>query len=237
MTNKPLIMIVGADKGGVGKTTITKVLLDYLQSLNIPYKGWDTENESDIGVLHRFFPQTTEVVDLAVSAGQMKVLDTLSTDRITVVDAKAGLLTPTLKMLADTGLLNMVQTGTINLAVVHVIGPTFTSLREIDTTSSIIGGASHFLVKNHINKSTFFEWDPAVYGKSFADIKNGLIEIKNLDQLAAEHVEQSGLPFSEFGKAPNQSLILRGYVNHWMKGNFEQFNKANLKELVHSGIQ
>jgi hypothetical protein len=41
---KPAVILVGADKGGVGKTTVSRALLDYLIAHNIPTRAFDTES-------------------------------------------------------------------------------------------------------------------------------------------------------------------------------------------------
>ena len=33
---KPVVIVVGADKGGVGKTTVSRTLLDYFSANNVP---------------------------------------------------------------------------------------------------------------------------------------------------------------------------------------------------------
>jgi MinD superfamily P-loop ATPase len=72
---KPVLVIVGADKGGVGKTTISRTLLDYLNSATIPARAFDSE--APRGTLYRFFPKQTEIVDVTTAAHQMRMLDTL----------------------------------------------------------------------------------------------------------------------------------------------------------------
>ena len=41
---KPVVIVVGADKGGVGKTTVSRTLLDYFSANNIPTRAFDTES-------------------------------------------------------------------------------------------------------------------------------------------------------------------------------------------------
>ena len=36
---KPAVIVVGADKGGVGKTTVSRTLLDYFSANTVP-KPW-----------------------------------------------------------------------------------------------------------------------------------------------------------------------------------------------------
>src|SRR5471032_1677793 len=60
-TMKPAVILVGADKGGVGKTTVARALADYLTGKNITTRAFDTE--SPRGTLKRFHGAMTEVVD------------------------------------------------------------------------------------------------------------------------------------------------------------------------------
>ena len=58
---KPVVLMVGADKGGVGKTTVTRTVLDYLASKNTLARAFDAEYPR--GTLHRFHPDVTEIVE------------------------------------------------------------------------------------------------------------------------------------------------------------------------------
>jgi len=40
---KPAVILIGADKGGVGKTTVARTLLDYFDASHIPTRAFDTE--------------------------------------------------------------------------------------------------------------------------------------------------------------------------------------------------
>ena len=94
MAAKPAVIVVGADKGGVGKTTVSRTLLDYFSANNVPTRAFDTE--SPRGTLKRFHPDITEIVDMTATADQMKIFDTLNAaaPSVTVIDVRAGLLSP-----------------------------------------------------------------------------------------------------------------------------------------------
>ena len=87
---KPAVVLVGADKGGVGKTTVARALLDYFVAHNVPTRAFDTEAPK--GSLKRFHPDITDVVDITSTADQMKIFDTLASAdaKITVIDIRAG---------------------------------------------------------------------------------------------------------------------------------------------------
>jgi hypothetical protein len=220
----PLVIIVGADKGGVGKTTISRTLMDYFKAQGAEYRAFDTE--APLGVLKRFYPDKTEVVDLTKSDGQMRVFDTLKNAPITVIDVRAGLLSPTLKTLAEIGFLDGAKEGRLRITVLHILGSTYASFDEIQATAALVPGCKHFLVTNHINDTTYL-------GLS-ADMKkagDGIIDIPKLNELAAEYVDTAGVSFDRFISDDSQSAVMRGYVKSWLGRVFAQFDVAKLNPV------
>src|ERR1700693_3588393 len=196
---RPAVILVGADKGGVGKTTVARTLLDYFAAQKTPTRAFDTD--SPRGTLKRFHPDITEVVDVTLIPDQMKIFDTLGSvqAKVTVIDVRAGLLSPTLQALSDIGFLDSAKKGQITFAVFHILGPSIASLQEIAETARFVGDASYFLVKNHINDTSFFEWDPATYNSYFKQIKGAEeITIPKLNEMACEQVELASVPFVTF---------------------------------------
>ena len=151
---KPAVIVVGADKGGVGKTTVSRTLLDYFTANNVPTRAFDTE--SPRGTLKRFHPDITEIVDMTTTSDQMKIFDTLNAAQpsVTVIDVRAGLLSPALASLRDIGFLDAAKSGQITFAVFHILGPSIASLDEIAETANFMPGAKYFLVKNFINNTS-----------------------------------------------------------------------------------
>ncbi len=237
---KPAVVLVGADKGGVGKTTVARTLLDYFGAHHTPTRAFDTE--SPRGTLKRFHPNLTEVVDVTEVADQMKIFDTLGTTpaQVTVIDIRAGLLSPTLQALSDIGFLESAKKGQITFAVFHILGPSIASLQEIAETAAYVGDASYFLVKNHINDTSFFDWDPATYNSYFNQIKNAQdITIPKLNEMATEQVEVASVPYVQFvanktgtDAAANYSFVLRGYVRHWLGQVWGEYDRVKLVDLL-----
>src|SRR5262249_11079047 len=168
---KPAVILIGADKGGVGKTTVARTLVDYFGTRHTPARAFDTE--SPRGTLKRFHPDVTEVVDVTSVSDQMKIFDTVGSaePRVTVIDVRAGLLSSTLQALSNIGFIELGKTGQITLAMFHILGPSIASLEEIAETARFVGDANYFLIKNYVNETLFFEWDPATYKSYFKRIK------------------------------------------------------------------
>src|SRR4029078_1881227 len=237
---KPVVIVVGADKGGGRKTTGSQTLLDYFSANNVPTRAFDTE--SPRGTLKRFHPDITEIVDMTTTSDQMKIFDTLNaaSPSVTVIDVRAGLLSPALASLRDIGFLDAAKAGQITFAVFHILGPSIASLDEIAETANFMHGAKYFLVKNFINDTQFFQWDQATYNSYFHRIKDATeLTIPKLNEMAYEQVEVSSVPFHKFvankgkdAEAANHSFVLRGYVRHWRANVWSEFDRIKLTHLV-----
>src|SRR4051812_41100649 len=194
---KPAVIIIGADKGGVGKTTVARTLLDYFSARRIPTRAFDTEAPK--GTLKRFHPEITTIVDINQVPDQMKIFDTLTETQITIIDVRAGLLSPTLRALRDIGFIDAARKNQVTLAVFHILGPTIASLDEIADTAQILTDAKYFLVKNFINNTHFFEWDQGTYDSYFRKVRNAVeLTIPKLNEMACEQVELAAVPFLSF---------------------------------------
>ncbi len=242
---KPAVIIIGADKGGVGKTTVSRTLLDYFTAHQVPTRAFDTE--APRGTLKRFHPDTTDVVDMTLVADQMKIFDTLNAAEasVTLIDVRAGLMSPTLKALRDIGFIEAAKKGQITFAAFHILGPTIASLNEIGETAAYLEDAKYFLVKNFINNTHFFQWDEATHSSYFNKIKDAVeITIPKLNEMATEQVELASVPYLSFiankkqdGEPAAYSFVLRGYVRHWLGNVWAEYDRIALADLVASRAQ
>lgn len=218
--SSPHLILTGADKGGVGKTTVARSLVDYYQSHGLTLRAFDTEHP--VGVLQRFHPTKTEIVNLEESDDQMKVFDGLHLAQVTLIDIRAGLLSRTLEKLSFLGFFDGVRDGSLRISVVHVIGSNKASFDEIEATAAAVQGARHHVLLNHTNKSKF-QGLPA-------SVKDPII-VPLLDELAASTVDLEGVGFAQFVGDQKYSRTLRGYVNAWLKPVWREYDRKQLNAL------
>ncbi|MFO1033786.1 MAG: hypothetical protein U1E15_06845 [Hyphomicrobiales bacterium] len=240
---KPTLILVGADKGGVGKTTLSRALLDHFARKNVLTRAFDTENPR--GSLHRFYPAITEVVDLGNVAHQMRILDTMETANVpvTIVDLKAGNLSYSLDLFERIGVLEAARNGMFTLGLVHVVGPSIASLDEIGEIAKYLAGMQYVVARNAINETNFFEWDEATYRKYFSQIaKTQEITIPKLNEMAYEQVDVAGVTFKDFidnraadGSQGKFSFVLRGYVRKWCSEIDAEFAHVKMIQDVLTG--
>jgi hypothetical protein len=237
---KPAVVLIGADKGGVGKTMVARTLLDYFAYRQLRARAFDTEVPR--GTLKRFHPDVTEVVDINHVPDQMRIFDTVNfTDAtISLIDVRAGLLSPTLRALHNIGIIEAAKKGHITFVVFHILGPSIASLDEIIETANYLSDAKYLMVKNFINDTYFFEWDEATYASYFKRVPQAVeIKISKLVEMATEQVELASVPFASFiankkqgGDPASYSFVLRGYVRHWLGNVWREYDRIGLIDMV-----
>ena len=228
----PLIILVGADKGGVGKTQICRALRAYMDVP--PMKDFPRprmlDSQHPRGDLAQFCPEA-QIINITDVSDQMKVFDTLS--GVSIVDISAGLLGFTLRACDEARLLDDVRAGALRMALLHVLGPSISSLDEISEAITLLGtSAKHFIVKNHINETSFFEWDAdSSYAKSLRALAEVTIEVPHLDTVSNEAVQTARMPFTDFigGSA---SRTLRGRVAKWLDKTWSGFDKVGIGKMI-----
>jgi hypothetical protein len=201
---RPLVVIVGADKGGVGKTTLSRVLMDYFPAQGMDVKAFDTQIPN--GVLRRFHPAKTELVDITTLDGKMKVFDDLNSPGVKLVDLAAGLLSPTIATLRETGFIEMVKEGLADFVVMHVVGSSVASLEEVKTIAEAVDGLRLFVVSNPLTDAPA---DRSKFGDAI------VIDMPKLNDGTYAAIDEASAPYLRFC-AETKSLMQKGYTQRWL---------------------
>ncbi|NPU23916.1 hypothetical protein [Bradyrhizobium denitrificans] len=223
----PHLVIVGADKGGVGKTTVARALRDYFTSHGISVRAFDGEylakdpKTGKRGTFARFF-DGVEVVNLAESDDQMKVFDGLHLAQVTLLDLPAGTMSLTLKDLRTLGFFDGVAGGTLRLSAIHVIGSNKASFDEIDGIRDGVAGAGYHTVLNATNRSKF---------EGLPESVKDPIRVPLLEERTAADVDMQSVGFSAYYADLQNGMVKRGYVNSWLKPVFAEFDRKALNAL------
>ena len=183
---------------------------------------------------------------LLVRAGGVElVFEAVHHVRLDIGDVDVELLVPPAQLVDRSVLLTQQRIVDSRLVLPDLDVLLEAHLDEIAETARVVGDANYFLVKNFINNTTFFEWDPAVYNSYFKKIKGAEeITIPKLNEMAYEQVEVASVPFVSFvgnkgakGETSNYSFVLRGYVRHWLGNVWGEFDRVKLVDMVSPKIE
>jgi hypothetical protein len=132
----------------------------------------------------------------------------------------AGLLSPTLKTLAEIGYLDPAK---CKITVLHILGNSQTSIGEVKAITDAIATSRYIAVANRINDTKY-------------EFPAGSLDIPKLDERACESVDALSAAFGAYiDNGP--SGVLSGYVKHWRARIFQQFDAAKLITLKEGNLK
>ena len=190
---KPTLLIVGAQKGGVGKTTVARLLLHWLEENRRSHVAFDTE--TPLGSLIRFHDDKTELVDITEVPAQMRIFDAVAGDRsgsTFVVDLRAGHLYAMLDLLTDLRILRDAQDGAFDVVFLHIMGGSTELIREVSETLDRFSGAKHIIVTNPGNGADLSDWAASEVRGNFGRDGGVEINIPALNKQAYIEIDRAG---------------------------------------------
>lgn len=234
------LYIVGGDKGGVGKTTVSRLLVEYFDEMHRPPRAFDTEYPK--GSLQRFHPKTTRLVDIQTVKSQIEIFDSLQESRAPhVLDLRAGTFSNVLRTFEDIAILDQMREGLLEIYFFHVIGGNWEALGEVSDAMEQLPIDRHVVVKSFATSPDFVFWEESDIRRRFVSAGGTELTIPRLDELVYETVDTHSLPFRSFiankmadGQPANFSLVLRGYCRKWLADIFAEFSRC---EALKRGLE
>lgn len=212
-------------KGGVGKTTVARALIDYVTTHGLSPRVFDTEfPKCDLA---NFYPSAKRA-DITSVAGQAEIFDDIG--QLTIVDIAAGVLSKTVGVLDRTRILDDAVSGKIKIVLLHVLDSSIASLAEIcEMQAKLPRGVSLYLVKNHKSTNQYSGWeDDTRFINACASGK--MLTIPALDEDIAERVQAAGGSYVQFANSTAQSSVRRRHVSAWLGDVFAEFQRIGLTE-------
>ena len=241
---KPTVIVVGADKGGVGKTTVSRTLLDYFTAHHVPTRAFDTESPK--GTLKRFHPDISDIVDVTSVADQMRIFDTLSStdcerhgDRRARRPAVADAAFAARHRLSRRG-----EEGTAHLR--RLPHP-----RLLDRLAQRDRGNVHLRRRRQVfpgqelhQQHQLLRMGPGHPRLLFQEVQGRRRDHHSRSSTRWPTSRSSSPPFRSSllsptrapkGEAANYSFVLRGYVRHWLGNVWGEYDRIKLNDIVATG--
>lgn len=194
------LIVVDGQKGGVGKSTVARLLLAYLARRGVGFRAYDADGI--VGDLGRYYSGVTRAVDLASVSSAGVVLDDLvegDGPGVAVVDLGAGSRDVAHEWLHLTGALAAAQAGQIRLTVVFVIGDTSASPALLREAVDRLRCPEAFVVTRNLGLAAEFPAYEASQVRQQILAAGGCeIHVPALARDVYQRVDALGLPFDRF---------------------------------------
>jgi hypothetical protein len=218
---KPRLILTHGEKGGVGKTTVARVIADFLNSRGLNFRAFDAEGST--GQLLRFHPGETAAVNVANAATIAPVLDYVMEPggkRLALVDLGARSGEEVKSWLYRGGALEEAEAGRLGITVVYVLGGAVDSVGHLKECFGALGrDVSYVIVKNFGVAGKFDVYEKSNVRKDLISVGAREIVFPALDGSVYQSVDRASIAFSAFaeGQNGNFGFTERRYCRSWLR--------------------
>jgi hypothetical protein len=221
---KPRLILTHGEKGGVGKTTVARLIANFLSARETSFRAFDAEGPT--GQLLRFHPDETAAVDVANAATISPVLDYVmegSGRRLALVDLGARSGEDMRNWLYRGGALEEAEAARLGITVIYVMGGAVDSVGHLKECFAALGkDVNYVVVKNFGVASKFDVYDNSHIRQDLLAAGAREIAIPALDGAVYQSVDRASLPFSTFaeGQGGSFGFTERRYCRTWLRESF-----------------
>jgi hypothetical protein len=218
---KPRLILTHGEKGGVGKTTVARIVADFLSARDASFRAFDAEGAT--GQLLRFHPEETAPVQIESAAEIAPVLDYLMEaggKKLALVDLGARSGEDVRSWLYRGGALEEAEAGRLGITVVYVLGGAVDSVGHLKECFGALGrDVNYVIVKNYGVAGKFDVYDNSNVRQDLIAVGAREIAIPALDGAVYQSVDRASVAFSSFadGRTGNFSYTERRYCKTWLR--------------------
>ncbi len=217
------ILIGHGDKGGVGKSLFTRLLLQYHLDRNIGVDAYDSDDK--VGDLKRFYKEKVEACSLTNAASIGPVLDRLmdapDAPNTALIDVAGGRGEDIATWLSRSQAINAAEAGHLGIVIFFLIGSTASSLALLkDNMKSLGAKVGWVVVQNHFFTQSFDHYKNDVeLQKLLGEVDAYEYALSALDQVVAQRLDRNGWTFDE--ARLHLPFTQRGYLKTWLEDQYK----------------
>ena len=228
------IHFIGGEKGGVGKSLVSRVLAQYLIDKDLPFLGFDTDRSH--GALMRFYAgyaspvlvDRYEMLDNIVEAAVARP------DRRIVVDLAAQTHDPLVKWMDESGVLDMAAEMGFTITYWHVMDAGRDSVDLLKRLLDRFGSRLRYiLVRNRIRGEDFSILERS--GEETRALRLGarVISLKHLHDAVINKIDASSSSFWAASHATEKDITGLGMMDRqrlkmWLREAYQEIDVAGV---------
>ena len=228
------ILLIGGEKGGVGKSLVSRALAQYFIDHSMPFVGFDTDRSH--GALMRFYADYASpilidryealdhIVEAAVERPGIRVL----------VDLAAQTHAPLVAWMDDSGVLDLAPENALRITYWHVMD---TGRDSVDLLRQVLerfqDRLNYVVVRNQLRGNDFSNLEKSGLLDRLSDLGGRVVEIKQLHQSVIQKIDARDSSFwaakqsgAEFGAG--LGLMERQRLKTWINNVFAEFDAARV---------
>jgi hypothetical protein len=199
LEQQPLTQIhfVGGEKGGVGKSMLSRLLAQYFIDRKIDFIGYDTDRSH--GSLLRFYAEyaSTTLVDRYEALDQIVEAAVEHPTRRVLVDLAAQTHDPLVKWMDESGVLDLADVSGIEIDYWHVMDTGRDSVDLLTRLLDRFGQRVHYVVvRNHLRGDDFSQLERSGQLERAVGLGAKVMDLKRLHEAVVLKIDASNSSFA-----------------------------------------
>lgn len=226
------VHFVGGEKGGVGKSVVSRLVAQYMIDKEIPFLGFDTDRSH--GALMRFYAgyaspalvDRYEALDATIEAAVAEP------ERRVLVDLAAQTHDPLVKWMDESGVLELAAEGAVRIVYWHVMDAGKDSVdllkRLLDRFAARL---NYVLVLNQLRGDDFGILKRSGECERAEQLGAKVVKIRKLHDNAINKIDAASSSFwaaKNAGEAAGLGLMDRQRVKTWLRDSYEELEKVGI---------
>jgi len=224
----PRLLLTHGEKGGVGKTTVARLIAEFLLSRDTAFQAFDAEGPT--GQLLRFHPDHTVSVEMDKAISVAPILDFLmdgEPNRVALVDLGARSGEDLKNWLYRAGALEEAEAGQLDLTIIYVLGGAIDSVGHLKECFAALGSQIKYVVVKNFGVAAQFDiYENSTIRKDLRAAGAIEIALPALEGVVYQSVDKTSLPFSAFCES-EAGFTERRYCRTWLRECFAAFERAS----------
>jgi hypothetical protein len=224
------VHFVGGEKGGVGKSVVSRVIAQYLIDHKKPFLGFDTDRSH--ATFQRFYGAFADhtVIDDYASLDRIAEAITEDPTRHVVVDLAAQTMPPLSRWIEDSDLVGLLAEQQIPVRFWHVMDDGMDSLAQLEKLITRYGtSVSYTIVLNHGRGSNFSDFHDSAIKRTALSYGATVMELRCLHEASMRKIDRLNASFwaaiNNRGGEMSLGLLERQRVKMWLSRTYDDIKK------------
>jgi len=226
------INLVGGEKGGIGKSVLSRILVQYHIDRNIPFKAFDADLSH--GALMRYYGEFSEPVNIQdYESADTIVEQAAESGENVVVDLPAQASAAIERWVMDSGLTEFGDDIGVKINLWHVMDDGTDSVRLLNKVLNVYGnGLNYILVKNHGRGSDFSYFDLSEAKERALSFGAQIIDLPALQAGAMRKIDRIGASLwaaannKDEALGPTLGMLERQRVRVWLANTYKLLDEV-----------
>jgi len=224
------IHFVGGEKGGVGKSVMSRLLAQYYIDRETPFNAFDAD--ASHGAMLKYYADYSEPVDISNFESLDRIVEkTLHTGKTAIVDLAAQATKPLDQWLDESGVLELAKEAGLELAFWHIMDDGSDSMMLLERLLQTHGNRlAYVLVRNHGRGKDFGHFDKSELATQAEALGARVIDLPGLHAPTMRKIDHIGASFwaaannRDSSLGPTLGMLERQRVKIWLNRIYEQLS-------------